>query len=110
MPSPPKFKLIWSEKNRDAVRALGKKAIHRGLKKEFLDSIEFIIEKLSEEPLGWGDPLYSYKAMDLSLCHGIYFLLHIYYAVDENKQIVYVQELLPIPGLGLDDPGRDPAA
>ncbi len=105
MPVPPQdyFKIIWSDKNRETVRTLGKKANQLGLKKEFLQSINEITKRLTADPLDWGDPLYRLKAMDLILCHGISSLLYIFFGVDEDRRLVFVQDILPMPGFELDE-------
>ncbi len=97
------FEVVWSEQNREAVRRLGKKAIRLGLKQEFLQTIEYISAKLANEPLTWGDPSYRLKNSGLAVFHGMHMLLHVFYGVHEDSRLVFVKEVLPVPGLGLDD-------
>lgn len=97
------FRVIWSQTLREMVRALGKKSIEKGLQKQFFSSLRFILKKLTEEPLAWGDPVYHLKSARLLVCHGIHRPFHLYYGVNEERRLVFVKDFAAFPGHGFDD-------
>jgi hypothetical protein len=66
--------------------------------------LRFIIERLTNDPLGWGDPNYRLHHLGLLRCRGLRSPLSVYYAVDEVRRIVYLTEFRPSPGSPLDVP------
>jgi hypothetical protein len=103
MPSPGGlFRIIWSEEKHEEASALADLAIERGLARDFLRDIKEIQQNLAIEPLTWGDPWFTLKSAGLVMCHGIQGMLQIYYGVDEERRLVYVKELVPAPGRGLE--------
>jgi hypothetical protein len=102
-----RFRLVWSEENRDRVRNLGKKAAQLGLLSQFSDDIADIEHKLTTDPLAAGDPHYELRAAGMTLCHGVFGLLHLYYAVHHASQSVFVKEIASFPGRSLEHGGFD---
>jgi hypothetical protein len=99
-----RFKVTWSEKNREAVKQLAKKAVRLGLTASFREALEIIVERLASEPLTWGDPAYRLRKADWKICHGISAPLHVFFGVDEDRRIVFIKEIAALPGHGLADP------
>jgi hypothetical protein len=99
------FRLIWSEENRDHVRNLGKKAARLGLFGEFSENIATIERKLTTDPQTAGDPYYELRAAGMSLYHAVFGLLHLYYAVHHASRCVFVKQIAPFPGRGLEQEG-----
>jgi hypothetical protein len=102
-----RFRLVWSEENRDRVRNLGKKAAALGLLTQFSHDIADIEHKLTTDPLAAGDPHYELRAAGLTLYHGVFGLLHLYYAVHHASKSVFVKEIAPFPGCGLEQGAND---
>jgi hypothetical protein len=73
-----------------------------GLRDDFLATLTAINRNLTERPTTWGDPQYPLRQLGLTVYHGIHRLLHVYYAVDEARRIVYVQSFEIVPRSPLD--------
>jgi hypothetical protein len=58
---------------------------------------------MATDPLVWGDPHNVLPHLRLRLFHGIHAPLHAFYAVDEERRIVYVRQIKPLPHQGLDE-------
>jgi hypothetical protein len=85
------------------LRRWADEATALGRRSDFITSLKIINEKLTTEPLAWGDPQYRARNAGFVLCHGLHLLLHVYYAVHEESRTVWVKEILPLPGLGFSD-------
>jgi hypothetical protein len=85
------------------LRAYGAQAATRGFLDSYVAAVKIIEHRLTMDPLEWGDPQNRLRNLQLLLFHGIQSPLHVYYAVDEARRIVYVQEIKPLPGRGLDE-------
>jgi hypothetical protein len=95
---PDRFKVCWSGTNREAVKQIGKKAKTLGLAAEAASALKTIVEKLANEPLTWGDPNYQLHSAGLVVHHAICLPFHVYYGVDEAKQLVYIKKIEALPG------------
>jgi hypothetical protein len=98
------FRLSVSQAVLDQVRDLARRAYQLGVGSEFRKAMEFIADRLARDPLGWGDPNYRLRRLGLLKCRGSRSFLHVHYAVDELRRIVYVTDLRPSPGSRLDVP------
>jgi hypothetical protein len=101
MDVPPSYRIVWSGRDRETVEALSKKAEARGLMPEFIKNVEYMTTQLATSPT-WGDPYVHLKHMDLVMYHGLSGLVHVHYGVDEERCLVYIKDILPLPGLGLE--------
>jgi hypothetical protein len=90
MVNPGNFQVAFSQTVRDQVRALTRRANKRGIGAEFRADLEFIIERLMTDPLGWGDPNYRLHNLGLLVCRGLRPLVYVYYAVDDVRRIVHL--------------------
>lgn len=97
------FQVIWSERNREVVRSLGRNAIALGIGQQFIDDIRHVEQQLQSDPLGWGDPHFRLHTTGETVCHRIHGLVYVYYAVDENERLVFVKDILAVPGRWLED-------
>jgi hypothetical protein len=61
-----------------------------------------MFHQLRVDPMGWGDPLHRYAQLGLVRCRGINPVLYVYYAVDEARRIVYIQQFFIRPGHALE--------
>ncbi len=69
-----------------------------GRESEFVEMVSRVYDRLTNDPLVWGDPLYRLHRLDLLICRGRYRFLQVYYGVDRAKRIVYVKEFALVPG------------
>ena len=103
-PEPP-FQVSNSQRVAEQTRELGQLAATRGAGALFAAAVRTIHERLESAPLEWGEPRYHLRAMGLLVCHAIHAMLHVSYAVDEARRIVYILAIEPVPhGLLDQDP------
>lgn len=99
------YQVVYSEQQQSLVRTLGQRAGRRGLLNAYLDAIKLMRHHLAVDPLSWGDPHNRLRHLGLILYQRIQGPLRLYYAVDEQRRIVYLRTIKPMPHLGLDDEG-----
>jgi hypothetical protein len=97
------YRVCFAKKDIEQLSAWAEKAERLGIKKEYTDALKTIQEKLATEPLTWGDPQYQLRYLGLLLHHRVHWFLHIAYAVDEARRLVYVKECRPMPGHALEE-------
>lgn len=91
------YRLVYSQVVAQRLKELAEQAVRTGFGQEFVAALKAILRILAENPLEWGDPHYRLRALDLLVCHGIHSFLHVRYAVDEERKIVYIMETSPLP-------------
>ena len=91
------YQVSCAGKGLKQLKALLQRAITLGRRTEFLTALKDINEKLTSDPLAWGDPQFHMRQLGLLGCHAIHNFLHLFYAVDEQRRLVYVKEFLPLP-------------
>jgi hypothetical protein len=82
------------------LNALEEQAIQSGIEEEFSSALKWIHQRLSKSPLKWGDPLYRLRHLELDLYRGTHTPLNVVYAVDEQRKLVYLTQVWPMPGHG----------
>jgi hypothetical protein len=97
------YSVVYSGLQRQAVRAYGERAAQRGILAAYLDAIRSMHDHLTTDPLDWGDPQNRLRHMGLLLCQRIHRMLLVHYAVDEQRRIVYLRSIRPMPNRGLGD-------
>ena len=97
------YHVVYSERQRSIIRALAARAVRRGLHKAYLEAIRDMEHHLRTDPLDWGDPQNRLANLQLLIYHRVQGPLHVHYAVDEQRRIVYLQKIKPMPNQGLDD-------
>jgi len=97
------YKIIFLGDQGSVLRALGERAAERGVFDAYAVAVKSIQHRLTTDPLVWGDPQNHLPHLQLLLCHGTRVPLHVYFAVDEQRRIVYVRDIKPFPSCGLDD-------
>ena len=100
---PASFFVSWPGALQDEFAAIEDLAKQKHLLNELLADMKAARERLQSDPLGWGDPQYEYHHLGLLVLHATLRLVHFYYAVDDIRRIVYVQEILAMPGSGLEE-------
>jgi hypothetical protein len=97
------YKMVCSKRDLDQIKAWGQKAEAMGFKAEFTDGLKFIHNKLTTDPLNWGDPQFRLRHLNLLMCQGIHsFFLPSLYAVDEQKRLVFIKGFYLLPGSKLN--------
>jgi hypothetical protein len=64
-----------------------------GRSKRFLRALRRIIEQLQSQPLVFGEPLYRLPALKLLICQAVVDIVAVYYAVHDERPIVFVHAL-----------------
>ncbi len=97
------YKVVYSGKQRRAIRAYGERAGRRGILGVYLEAIRTMHDHLTTDPLSWGDPHNRLPHLGLVLYQRIHGLLLVRYAVDETRRTVYLREIRPMRSRGLED-------
>jgi hypothetical protein len=95
MPSP--YRVVYSQANREKLLEFGALAFQQGSAKAYLDSVAAIDRILHDSPLDFGEGLYSLADAHLHVRHGIVSPLVVYWAVHEEKAVVFVQDFRLLP-------------
>jgi hypothetical protein len=99
------YKVVWSQQTREQVHRWANKAADLGMRDQYLAALRAILQKMADQPLTWGDPLYRLHQLGLVVYRGLYPPLRVHYAADESRRIVYVKEVDLLPG---SPPGQGP--
>src|SRR3712207_4415680 len=94
---PDRFRVVCPPQQLGPAGEWAERAADAGTHDQFLDMLRTIHESLATAPLDWGDPLYRLGQVGLVVCHRIYSALHVNYAVDEGKRVVYLREIRLAP-------------
>jgi hypothetical protein len=97
-----RYRICWSEHHQQRVRQMRERARQLGREADFLIAVRHVADQLEAEPLSWGDPSYQLHQLGLAVRHGIYAMLHVYYAVDDEHQLVYIKDIDGLPGTGFE--------
>ncbi len=87
-PSGKRYRVVYSEIQRQAIRADGIRATQLGLGPAYLAAVKSIHRRLLTDPVRWGDPQNRLRHLGLIVYHGMQTPLHAYYAVDQKRRIV----------------------
>jgi hypothetical protein len=87
----------------DRIRSWMMQARSSGCGDEFRAAVNQVVQHLRTDPVQWGDPLYRHEQLGLLCCRGLNPALYVYYAIDEARRIVYIQQFLLRPGHSLED-------
>jgi hypothetical protein len=88
------------------MEVLSDVARRRGVVAAYAESLERLTRQLRRSPLDWGDPLFNYASLNLRLYRVICGPVIVHYAVNEERRVVYIRDIRPLPG-GALDPDRD---
>jgi hypothetical protein len=102
MTDPESYRIDASERVRDRVRVLIFRAVRKGLIAELSAALTAMTSRLAADPTSWGDPYSRLRALDLLMYRRLEGPIIVYYAVDQARRIVYVRNVLPFPGRGLE--------
>jgi hypothetical protein len=96
------YKFVYRAEQRQQLKTWAARATARGRKQEYVTALKIIHQQLTTEPLTWGEPWYRLHHLGLQVFQRVCMPLHISYAVDEPRRIVYVKKLTPLSGSGLE--------
>lgn len=94
------YRVSFAGQSRKQLNALKAQAILLGIYEDFESSLKWIYQRLTVDPLGWGDPLYHLRYLELFLYRGTHAPLNVIYAVDKQRHLVYLTQVSPMPGRG----------
>jgi hypothetical protein len=86
----PRYRVSYSEKVFKEVRELRRDAAGRGQAEAFDQAVRAILEGISEDPLSFGEPTFTYRSLELIHCVVVVLPLAVEYAVDESRHITYL--------------------
>jgi hypothetical protein len=96
------FRVIWPIRQQAEARRLASRSIELGVVPELVKDLKIIANQLASAPSRFGDPIYNYHHLDLTVYRAILSVAQIYYAVDPVRRLVYVKEIASVPGGALD--------
>jgi hypothetical protein len=96
------YKLVFTEELRMQLRTWSERAVTRGILAQYAATLNTIQHQLTTDPLTWGDPSFDLNYLDLQVYQRACTPLHITYAVDVARRIVYATKLAAFPGGGLE--------
>jgi hypothetical protein len=97
------YKLVLRGEQRQQLRTWAERAAALERVEGYLAVLRTIYHQLTTDPLGWGDPWYHLSQLDLQVCHRACTPLHVSYAVDAARRVVYVRKLTLFSGSGLEE-------
>jgi hypothetical protein len=96
--SPQPFRVIYPGQVRDQLLAWGRRASDATLRTSFANALNQIQEHLTTNPLEWGEVAYHLHHFGLAVCDGFHERIHVRFAVDEARRLVYVVRFKLLPG------------
>jgi hypothetical protein len=79
------------------VKIWAEQAISHGIEPAFTAQLRRVVERLSTDPLAWGERRGTLHGRNLPVRHGAVPLFHIQYAVDAQARAVFVIAVRPMP-------------
>ncbi|MCI0455400.1 MAG: hypothetical protein L0Z62_00285 [Gemmataceae bacterium] len=80
-----------SAQTKAVLKRLHQEAMQRGAGHAFLAACRQIMERLTNDPLTFGEPLYRLPALQLAVRHAAVLPLVVDYAVHEHRPIVFIR-------------------
>ncbi len=96
-PAPP-FEFDASGALRERIQRMLDLASALEVRPEIERSIAEIVDKLIHDPRGWGDPIRNFRHAHLIEYHGRHRGFFAAYSVHERIPMVFLLQLLPLPG------------
>jgi hypothetical protein len=99
MAEPPQpFRVVYREKVRDQLLEWARRASDPSLRTSLAEALTAITTRLTTDPLEWGEIAYHLEHAGLAVCDGFHQRIHVRFAVDEARGIVYVAWFKLLPG------------
>lgn len=96
------YQFVTNAEHRKLMRTLARQAVAKGISAQYAAALKMIYRQLTTAPSTWGDPCNRLVYLGLTVYHRVYGPLYVSYAVDEERHIVYVKTLSPLPRSGLE--------
>ena len=87
------YRLVFLPAVLQQLRAMGERAATPELRQGLAAILRTVADKLTNDPVNWGDPFRDLKASGIRLLSRGYSTLHFTYAVDEGKRLVIVNRV-----------------
>jgi hypothetical protein len=91
--SPVTYTVTMSGQTRAILLALHQQAIGRGVGSEFIATVRRIVQRLTRDPLTFGEPLFRLPALQLAVRQGGIRDLVVVYAVHEQRPLVFIRAI-----------------
>jgi hypothetical protein len=88
---PVRYTVTMSGATRSVLKQQHRRAMQLGMGQQFLDAYREIIERLHNDPLNFGEPLYRLPALRLLVCQGVLSRLLVNFAVHEDRPLVFIR-------------------
>jgi hypothetical protein len=95
------YRLSASSLVRQALRELLIRASAAGIDADVIRAVKIIRERLTHDPLGFGEPLYQLPTGKLEVRLGAVPPLSVRYAVHQEQPLVFLLAVTPLSGSGL---------
>lgn len=100
-PSRP-YQVAFLQSARKRVQRCAEAATRLGIAKDYAATLRFVVDRLSQAPIEWGEPRRKLRAAALLLCDRVHDRLLVEYAVHEEQRIVFVRDCKPVLGHPLE--------
>jgi hypothetical protein len=80
----------------EKMRALADYASLGGIRQSYLDALKTMVERLENDPLQWGDPLYRAPHQSGIVCRACVGPITLLYSVHESVRVVLIIDLKPL--------------
>src|SRR5690242_13289328 len=91
------YRVLSSALIKESFRKLYKQARQESRADAFMQAARQIGQQLMQNPVEFGEPLYRLPALRLEVRHGAVGPLLIYFAVHEDKPLVFIKSVTLLP-------------
>lgn len=88
------YRIVYSGKNVAQFRGYYRMAEKLNLQNHVLRIYARIIDRLENDPAGWGEPAGYLEFLQLQMYAAVTPLFRIEYAVDEARRLVYIKNII----------------
>jgi hypothetical protein len=85
------YRLGFSGAIRETLRQLQRKASQQGRGEEFLAAVRYVVNRLQQDPMEFGEPLYFLPALRMHVRCGVVRPLYVHFAVCEERPLVILK-------------------
>ena len=90
------FKVGQAAGIKQRMQTLADLASLAGIRRFYLDALAVMLQRLENDPLEWGDPLYRKPALGGMVCHAVVSPIIVHYSVHEPAHTVLIIEIKPL--------------
>ncbi len=92
------YRVVYPGRVRQFLQECARKANEHGVLPSFLEALKVIDERLTSVPLAWGEKSHHLYYANLAVADGFHARIHVHFAVDDERRIVYVIECRLLSG------------